>query len=310
MPADVGQVAPRPTVGRPHSVTPTTGTPARSGPYRPHRLARAVGCVPCRRPGSPTSDGSSRSTPPTATCWTRPGPELPRGWWPWRTTRRPAGDGWAGPGRPGRGQPPGVGPAPARPSTRATATWPPRRWPWPPWTPSGRSASAGVSGSSGPTTWSTPVVGSWPASWPRRTCCRRRQSDGPPRPGRGGDRHQRQLAGGGRRPPARAARPGRLAAPAGGGPVDREALLDWHCSAALDPRAADLGHARRPGRGWPATCWPSAPRSGPGCGSTCADGSFEGTATGISPRATSSWRPDGATRTVVAGDVVHVRPGS
>ena len=41
-----------------------------------------------------------------------------------------------------------------------------------------------------------------------------------------------------------------------------------------------------------------------------ADGSFEGTATGISPEGHLVVESDGRTRTVVAGDVVHVRPGT
>ena len=40
------------------------------------------------------------------------------------------------------------------------------------------------------------------------------------------------------------------------------------------------------------------------------DGSFEGTAAGISPEGHLVVATGEATRTVVAGDVVHVRPGS
>ena len=110
-----------------HSVTPTR-RPGRSA--RPvHSLSRAVGCVPCRRPGSPTSAGSSRSTRPTATCSTRPGPAPRRASWPSPTTRR------AGRGRLGRSweAPPGANlllSVLLRPRcSRPTATSPPPRGP-------------------------------------------------------------------------------------------------------------------------------------------------------------------------------------
>jgi BirA family biotin operon repressor/biotin-[acetyl-CoA-carboxylase] ligase len=41
-----------------------------------------------------------------------------------------------------------------------------------------------------------------------------------------------------------------------------------------------------------------------------ADGSFEGTATGIDPGGHLLVEADGGIRTVVAGDVVHVRTGA
>ena len=90
--------------------------------------------------------------------------------------------------------------------------------------------------------------------------------------------------------------------------VDREALLAA-LLAALELRAADLDSVE--GR----------TRLAEDMASRCStigtrvrvelpDGSFEGTATGISPDGHLVVATGGATRTVVAGDVVHVRPAS
>ena len=93
-----------------------------------------------------------------------------------------------------------------------------------------------------------------------------------------------------------------------GAPVDREALL-LSFLAALELRAVDLdtpaGRARLAGD-LLADCTTVGTR----VRVDLADGSFEGTATGISPEGHLVVATGGATRTVVAGDVVHVRPGS
>ena len=93
-----------------------------------------------------------------------------------------------------------------------------------------------------------------------------------------------------------------------GAPVDREALLVAFL-AALEPRAADLaspaGRARLAGD-LRADCTTVGTR----VRVDLPDGSFEGTATGISPEGHLVVETGGATRTVVAGDVVHVRTGS
>jgi BirA family transcriptional regulator, biotin operon repressor / biotin---[acetyl-CoA-carboxylase] ligase len=92
-----------------------------------------------------------------------------------------------------------------------------------------------------------------------------------------------------------------------GGPVVREALLGAVLRA-LEPRVADLetdaGRVRL------------ADDLQRGCTTIgtrvrvdLADSSFEGTATGISPAGHLEVESDGIVRTVVAGDVVHVRPG-
>ena len=93
-----------------------------------------------------------------------------------------------------------------------------------------------------------------------------------------------------------------------GVPVDREALLAA-LLAALELRAADLDSVE--GR----------TRLAEDMASRCStigtrvrvelpDGSFEGTASGINPEGHLVVTTGEATRTVVAGDVVHVRPGS
>ena len=93
-----------------------------------------------------------------------------------------------------------------------------------------------------------------------------------------------------------------------GAPVDREELLHSLLSA-LDGRTADLvtipGRDRL-ARGLLAAC----STVGTQVRVDLADGSFEGTATGISPEGHLVVESDGRTRTVVAGDVVHVRPGT
>jgi len=90
--------------------------------------------------------------------------------------------------------------------------------------------------------------------------------------------------------------------------VDREALF-LAFLAALEPRVADLaapaGRARLAGD-LLADCTTVGTR----VRVDLPDGSFEGTATGISPEGHLVVATDGATRTVVAGDVVHVRAGS
>jgi len=93
-----------------------------------------------------------------------------------------------------------------------------------------------------------------------------------------------------------------------GVPVDREALLAA-LLAALEPRAADLdsvaGRARL-AEDMATHCSTMGTR----VRVDLPDGSFEGTATGISPEGHLVVTTGKATRTVVAGDVVHVRPGS
>ncbi len=78
--------------------------------------------------------------------------------------------------------------------------------------------------------------------------------------------------------------------------------------AALGPRTADLGTAagrQRLSRDLVAVCTTIGTR----VRVELADGSFDGTATGISPEGHLLVASDGMTRTVVAGDVVHVRSG-
>ena len=93
-----------------------------------------------------------------------------------------------------------------------------------------------------------------------------------------------------------------------GATVDREALLVAFL-AALEPRAADLGspagRARLAG-----DLLTGCTTVGTRVRVDLPAGSFEGTATGISPEGHLIVATGGATRTVVAGDVVHVRPGS
>ena len=93
-----------------------------------------------------------------------------------------------------------------------------------------------------------------------------------------------------------------------GAPVDRERLLGSFL-AALDSRTADLDT--------PAGRSRLADQLLHGCSTVGSrvrvdlpDGSFEGTATGISPEGHLIVATGGADRTVVAGDVVHVRPQS
>ncbi|HEX7443249.1 MAG TPA: biotin--[acetyl-CoA-carboxylase] ligase [Acidimicrobiales bacterium] len=93
-----------------------------------------------------------------------------------------------------------------------------------------------------------------------------------------------------------------------GARVDREVLLRAFL-VALEPRAADLatpaGRARLAGD-LLADCTTVGTR----VRVDLPDGSFEGTATGISPEGHLVVATGGGTRTVVAGDVVHVRAGS
>ena len=93
-----------------------------------------------------------------------------------------------------------------------------------------------------------------------------------------------------------------------GGPVDREALLAA-VLAALGPRVTGLGSPA--GRlGLSGDLLAACSTVGTRVRVDLPDGSFEGTATGISPEGHLVVTTGEATRTVVAGDVVHVRPGS
>jgi BirA family biotin operon repressor/biotin-[acetyl-CoA-carboxylase] ligase len=91
-----------------------------------------------------------------------------------------------------------------------------------------------------------------------------------------------------------------------GVPVDKEVLLSALLTA-LEPRAADLdsvaGRARLT-EDMASRCSTIGTR----VRVDLPDGSFEGTATGISPDGHLVVATGEATRTVVAGDVVHVRP--
>ncbi len=93
-----------------------------------------------------------------------------------------------------------------------------------------------------------------------------------------------------------------------GSPVDREALLGA-LLVALGPRMAELrsdaGRLRLSEE-----LSTSCSTVGTRVRVALPDGSFEGTATGISPEGHLVVATGEATRTVVAGDVVHVRPGS
>ena len=247
-------------------------------------------------PGSPTSDGSSRSTRPTATCSTRPGPVLPRGWWRWPTTRPPGGGGSAAAGRPRRGQPAACRSCCGPTSTRPTATWPRRRWPWPRRGRHARRWSAGrrrspASASSGPTTWS-----------PDGREAGRRAGRGGPAPGD---------APAGRRPswsgiginvnwpaddadlPPGAAWHGRLAPAARRRPVDREALLDAPARRPR-PRTAALGTTAPAGAAWPTTCRRGCTTLGTRSGWTSPTGRSRGRPRRSPPRATW-WSTAGGT---------------
>ena len=217
-----------------------------------------------------------RSTRPTATCSTRPGPAPPRAWWRWPTTRRPAGAGWAGAGRPRRGPtcwcrsssgpicPPtsGTWPAPVVALAAAEAVR--------------RGGRGGAWGSSGPTTCWPPTAQAGRGAGrgrPGRVRAGRRAL----RPAdRGGDRDQRELARDRRRPARRAGRIGHVAAASW--PDGRSTALPLLDAllAALEPRVADLGigrrpgppgrrpagplhHARAPGSGW---SWPTSASRG------------------------------------------------
>jgi len=93
-----------------------------------------------------------------------------------------------------------------------------------------------------------------------------------------------------------------------GAPVDREALLDAFL-VALGPRVADLGSPAGRVR-LAGDLLSSCATVGTRVRVDLPDGSFEGTATGISPEGHLVVATDGGKRTVVAGDVVHVRPGA
>jgi BirA family biotin operon repressor/biotin-[acetyl-CoA-carboxylase] ligase len=90
--------------------------------------------------------------------------------------------------------------------------------------------------------------------------------------------------------------------------VDREALLDA-LLAALGPRVTCLGTPEGRLR-LAGDLLASCSTVGTRVRVDLPDGSFEGTATGISPEGHLVVATGEATRTVVAGDVVHVRPGS
>ncbi len=93
-----------------------------------------------------------------------------------------------------------------------------------------------------------------------------------------------------------------------GGPVDREALLS-RLLAALEPRVVALatseGRARLTGD-LRSVCTTLGSR----VRVELPDGVFEGTATSITPEGHLTVDTDRGPRTVVAGDVVHVRPAS
>jgi BirA family biotin operon repressor/biotin-[acetyl-CoA-carboxylase] ligase len=93
-----------------------------------------------------------------------------------------------------------------------------------------------------------------------------------------------------------------------GGTVDREALLDGFL-VALGPRVTDLGSPSGRLR-LAGDLLSSCSTVGTRVRVDLPDGSFEGTATGISPEGHLVVATGEGTRTVVAGDVVHVRPGS
>ena len=90
-----------------------------------------------------------------------------------------------------------------------------------------------------------------------------------------------------------------------GAPVDREALLSALLTS-LEPRVADLDTSEgrvRLAEELVSRCTTIGTR----VRVDLPDGSFEGTATGINPDGHLVVATGGATRTVVAGDVVHVR---
>lgn len=92
-----------------------------------------------------------------------------------------------------------------------------------------------------------------------------------------------------------------------GAPVDREVLLGA-LLATLEPRVADLDSAagrKQLAEGMASRCSTIGTR----VKVDLPDGSFVGTATGISPDGHLIVATGEATRTVVAGDVMHVRPG-
>ncbi|MGA2834962.1 MAG: biotin--[acetyl-CoA-carboxylase] ligase [Acidimicrobiales bacterium] len=93
-----------------------------------------------------------------------------------------------------------------------------------------------------------------------------------------------------------------------GGLVDREALL-YGLLAALEPRTAGLATAQgrvRLAEDLRSVCMTLGTR----VRVELPDEAFEGTATAITSEGHLTVDTDGGTRTVVAGDVVHVRPGS
>ena len=93
-----------------------------------------------------------------------------------------------------------------------------------------------------------------------------------------------------------------------GAPLDRDELLEG-ILACMEARVADL--ATPAGRGRLARDLLAACSTvGTRVRVDLPDGSFEGTATGISPEGHLVVDTGGGSRTVVAGDVVHVRPGS
>ena len=93
-----------------------------------------------------------------------------------------------------------------------------------------------------------------------------------------------------------------------GSPVDRERLLAA-LLVALESRAADLDTPA--GRPRLATALlDRCTTIGTRVRVDLADGSFEGTASGVDPGGHLLVGTAGGVRTVVAGDVVHVRPGS
>ncbi len=256
---------------------------------RPITIARAVQCVPCGRVG--TSAASTRSTRPTATCWSRPGRVRRPAWSRPPGTRRRAGAGSTGAGSPRRAPTcwfrsscvPGA-------SLRSSTCAPPPS----PWLPPMRAGMSPRStpGSSGPTTcWSTPP------RW--RGCWRRSISPaGRPRPPWSG--WASTSAG-----PVHRERGAR----AWSNPADRRSI----------PRPCSTGSSRRWHRGWISSTkppagptWPRssagvAPRSEPGVRVTLAAGEVTGTARAIDDAGQLVVDTPEGLRMVAAGDVVHLR---
>ena len=268
---------------------------------------RPVGCVPCRDPRFTdvrrfdSIDSTNRYLLDEA----RPGP--PRAWWRWPTTRRPAGAGWAGAGRRRPGSNLLVSvllrpdlPAEQRHLASAVVALAARR--------RRRPAASGV----------VPAdqVAERPAGRGRAEAGR---GPGRGRPGRrtGPERRPRSWSGSGStstgRPPTTTSRPSwpgsatslRQQVGAAGRPGRAARRAARRPSG---PGPADLGR-RRAGPARPTISGAVRHRRDRGCGSSWPDGRFEGTAIDITAEGHLVVDVGGRRRTVVAGDVVHVRPG-